>query len=123
MIVGNETGGKIVDQETGEVYEIIVQKDDGSLAVAKQACDMIEGFEREMKEIKKQYEAYKQALKDAMEEYGIEKIDTPNFLVSYVGPHERISLDSKAVEAKYPDVYRECMKVSDVKSSVRVRLR
>ena len=102
---------------------IIVQNEDGSLVVKKQACEMIEGFERQMKEIKKQYEEYKAALKAAMEEYGVEKIDTDNFSVSYVAAYERNSLDSKAVETKYPEVFQECLKKSDVKSSVRVRLK
>ena len=103
--------------------DIIMKREDGSLAVKKQACEMIEGFERQMKEIKKQYDEYKAALKEAMEGYGVEKIDTDSFSVNYIGAHERLSLDSKAVEAKYPDVYQECMKKSDVKPSVRVRLK
>ena len=76
-----------------------------------------------MKDIKKQYDEYKMALLEAMETYGVKKIDTEDFVVSYIAPTERISLDSKKVEAEYPDVYAECLKVSDVKSSVRVRLR
>ena len=114
---------EIINRETGELVEIIKETDDGKLVIAKEACEVISTFERQMKEIKKQYDAYKQALLDAMETHGIKKIDTDDFVVSYVAPTERVSLDAKKVEAEYPDVYRECIKVSDVKSSVRVRLR
>lgn len=112
----------MINKETGEVFDIIVEQD-GKYVIAKQACAMIEGYERQMKEIKDQYAEYKQALLEAMEEHGIDKIDTAGFVANYIKPTERITLDSKKVEAEYPDVYRECMKVSDVKASVRVRLR
>ena len=113
----------MIDRETGEVFEIIKENADGNLVVAKQACDMISACERQMKQIKKQYDEYKQALLEAMEQYGIRKIDTEDFVVSYIGATERVTLDSKRVEAEYPEVYKECQKVSDVKASVRVRLR
>ena len=113
----------IINRETGEVFEIIKKNENGDLVVAKQACDMISACERQMKQIKKQYDEYKQALLEAMEQNGITKIDTDDFVVSYVAPTERITLDSKKVEAEHPEVYKACMKVSDVKASVRVRLR
>ena len=114
---------EIINKDTGEIVDIIKETDDGELVIAKEACEVISNFERQMKAIKKEYDAYKQALLDSMETYGIKKIDTDDFVVSYVAPTERISLDSKKVEAEYPDVYQECLKVSDVKSSVRVKLR
>ena len=113
----------IVDRETGEMIEVIKENEDGKLVIAKEACDIISTFERQMKEIKKQYDEYKGALLSAMETYGVKKIETDDFIVSYTAPTEMITLDSKKVENEYPDVYSECIKVSDVKSSVRVRLR
>ena len=114
---------EIVNKTTGEFLDIIKEDENGKLAIAKEACEIISMYEREMKTIKKEYDEYKKALLEAMENYGVKKIDTDDFVVSYVAPTERITLDSKKVEAEYPDVYRECMKISDVKSSVRVKLR
>lgn len=115
----------IVDQRTGEVFEIIKQNEDGKLVVAKEACDFIVNAEKQMKQIKEAYAEYKEALRQAMEEHGVEKIKTDDFTVSYVAGTERVSLDTKAVEQKYPEVYYDpdCQKVSDVKASVRVRLK
>ena len=113
----------MIDKETGEIFEIIKENDDGDLVVAKQACDMITACERQMKQIKKQYAEYKQALLEAMEEYGIEKIDTDDFVVSYVKETERVSLDQKKLEKEYPKAYYDCQRVSDVKANVRVRLK
>lgn len=115
----------LVDQRTGQVLDIIKQNEDGRLVVAKEACDFILNAEQQMKQIKEAYAQYKEALKQAMEEHGVEKIQTDNFTVSYVAATERVSLDTKAVEQKYPEVYYDpdCQKVSDVKASVRVRLK
>ena len=113
----------MINTQTGEVFDIIVKNDEGNLVVAKQACDMIESFERQMKEISKQYGEYKAALKEAMEEYGVEKIDTDAFVVNYVDAHDRITVDSKRLQTEAPDIYNKYSKVSSVKASVRVRLR
>ena len=114
---------EIINKETGEMIDIIKENENGKLVIAKEACEIISMYERQMKQIKKEYDAYKAALLEAMETYGVKKIDTDDFVVSYVAPTERVSLDSKKVEAEYPEVYQDCMKVSDVKASVRVRLR
>jgi len=115
----------LVDQRTGQVLDIIKQNEDGKLVVAKEACDFILNAEQQMKQIKEAYADYKEALKQAMEEYGVEKIQTDDFTVSYVKATERVSLDVKQVEKKYPEVScdPDCLKVTDVKASVRVRLK
>lgn len=115
----------MINTTTGEVFDIITQNENGEYVVAEQACDMIVSFETQMSAIKKQYADYREALKEAMEEHGIESIKTDDFIVGYIAESERISLDSKAVEKKFPDVYYDpdCQKISSVKSSVRVKLK
>ena len=115
----------LVDQRTGQVLDIIKQNEDGNLVVAKEACDFILNAEQQMKQIKEAYAEYKEALKQAMEEHGVEKIQTDNFTVSYVKATERVGLDVKQVEKKYPEVScdPDCLKITDVKASVRVRLK
>lgn len=100
-----------VDKETGELY------------VAKEVIDVIRNLELDKKRIDKEYKEYKNALKSAMEEYGIEKIDSDELLVTYIDGHERISVDTKRLEEQYPKVYMDCLKASDVKPSVRVTVR
>lgn len=114
---------EIVNTSTGEFIPVITETEDGKLIVAQEACEVIKTFEEQMKSIKEQYAEYKEALLNAMEEYGVKKITTDDFTVTYIAPTERISLDAKKVETEHPDVFRECMRVSDVKSSVRVKLK
>lgn len=111
------------DVQTITATDIIEQTDDGRLVIASQACELIKSFEENMKAIKAQYDEYKAALLAAMIEHGIDKIDTKDFVVNFIAPHDRESLDSKKIKANYPEVYEECKKTSTVKPSVRVKFR
>lgn len=112
----------MINRETGEVFDIIFEQD-GKYVIAKQACEMIESLERQMKEAKDIYAEYKDALKEAMEEHGIKSIDTPNFIATYKEQYERCGVDTKKLEHEYPEAYYDCQKITNVKSSVSVRLR
>ncbi len=114
---------EIINTKTGEFIPIIVEDENGKLTITPEACETIKQFELQMKSIKEMYGEYKSALHDAMEEYGVKQIKTDDFIVTFIKATERISLDTKKVEAEHPDVFRECMKISDVKSSVRVKLK
>lgn len=112
----------IYDGTTGEILEIVEKTPDG-LIVSPDAIAFITQAEQRMKEIKTQYDEYKAALLEAMERYGIDKIDTDNFTASYVAPHMATRVDSKRLASEYPEVYDDVTKASYVKGSVRVRLR
>lgn len=114
---------EIINRETGEVIEIIKKNEDGKLVITKEACDLITGAERQKKEFEKQYGAYKDALLEAMQFFNVKKIETGDFVATRRDETERISLDTKKVEAEYPQVYQECMRISTVKASASVRLR
>lgn len=100
-----------VDQETGEI------------TIPEQIVKAIHENEVAIREAKKTNEEFKSRLLEAMEEYGVEKIESDYFTVSYVGEHETVRLDPKEVQKKYPRVHAECSHVSPVKASVRVRLK
>lgn len=112
----------IVNRETGEILDIVVREED-RLMINPEAVDFIYKAEKQMKEIKKNYEEYKSALLQAMEEFGIDKIDTDNFTVNYVPAHMSNRVDSKKLQSEHPEIYDECSTASMVKPSVRVRLR
>lgn len=103
--------------------EIIVKNEDGTLQVPKKIIEEIKKNEENIKTSKARNDKFKASLKEAMEEYGIEKITSDELTVSYVSEHETVRLDSKAVKENYPRIYEECTKISDVKSSVRVTLK
>ncbi|MEG1582204.1 MAG: hypothetical protein RR334_03525 [Clostridia bacterium] len=46
--------------------------------------------------------------------------DDGRIKVTYIEPSERVSIDSKMVKEKYPQIFSECQKLTNVKASIRV---
>lgn len=97
---------------------------DGSVAVldAKTAADIAE-FERQMKVIKDREDALKQAILSEMESKGIIKIETEEMTITYVAPTDRETFDGKTFRKDHADLYDEYVRISPVKSSVRIKLK
>lgn len=60
-----------------------------------------------------------------MEQQKITSWESPNaqIKVTYVAPQDRISIDSKKIKEKFPQVYAECQKLTKVKAQIRVTMR
>lgn len=113
----------IINENTGEVVEIITQDASGGLMVAPEIVQEMANMERQKKDLEKRFNNYRDALRDAMAEFGVEKITTDEFTAMYIGEHEQVRLDGKLVKEYYPRIYEECTKVVPVKASVKVRLK
>jgi regulator of replication initiation timing len=87
--------------------------------VSKQIAD----FERQIKTIKEQEDNLKQAILEEMETNQIVKLDTPDILISYIAPTDRETFDSKTFKAEHQDLYDEYVKMTPVKSSVRIKVK
>ena len=80
-------------------------------------------FERMAKEIKAKEDALKKAILEEMESKGLIKIDTDELAITYVAPAERETLDTKTLRDELPDIYDAYVKISPVKSSIRIKLK
>ena len=80
-------------------------------------------FEKMAKEIKDKEDALKKAILEEMESKGIIKLDTDVLAITYVAPTERESLDGKTLREELPDIYDAYVKISPVKSSIRIKLK
>ena len=87
--------------------------------VSKQIAD----FERQIKIIKEQEDNLKQAILEEMETNQIVKLDTPDILISYIAPTDKETFDSKTFKAEHQDLYDEYVKMTPVKSSVRIKVK
>lgn len=114
---------EIISRETGEIMDIITQDENGKLTVAKEVISAMVAIEEQNKELKKQYDVYRQALKDAMEKHGITKIDADDITVNYIEESAYCSLDAKRLEVEYPKIYRACTIYKGRKAHVKVRLK
>lgn len=80
-------------------------------------------FERMAKEVKTKEDELKKAILREMESKGVIKLDTGALLISYVAPTDRETLDAKALKEELPDIYDAYVKISPVKSSIRIKLK
>jgi len=97
--------------------------ENGNAVITKEVLDQIAVIDTQMKFYDTQYKALKEQLKEKMEEAGIVKIEMPDVDITYVGPTQRESLDSKALRAEDPEIYNKFIKKSDVKSSIRIKVK
>jgi hypothetical protein len=104
--------------------ENLIKVENGNSLLNAEVSNQIAEFERAMKAIKEQEEALKEAIRAEMEARGILKIEdeTNGMTITYVAPTTRETFDSKKFKADNPDMYDEYVKLSPVKSSIRIKL-
>lgn len=100
---------------------IIIENEIATLDVETSA--KIAEFERQLKVIKEQEDELRQAILNEMEEKNIIKLETDDLVITYVAPTDRETLDSKSLKADMPEIYDEYVKISPVKSSIRIKVR
>lgn len=87
--------------------------------ISKQIAD----FERTIKEIEEKEKNLKQAILEEMENKNILKLENDDFIISYIAPSDRETFDSKSFKADHQDMYDEYIKMTPVKSSIRIKLK
>lgn len=100
--------------------EIIIQENN---TLSEEIEKQIVSIEKRIKKLKEQEEAMKAALLSAMEAKNLIKLETDKMVISYVAPTDRESFDSKKFRSDNPDLYDEYVKISPVKSSIRIKVK
>lgn len=79
-------------------------------------------LERKIKQLKDKQEEIKNSVLKEMESKKIIQIKTDELTINYIAPTTRETLDSKKLREDNPDLYDEYIKISPVKSSIRIKL-
>ncbi|MDB2086914.1 hypothetical protein [Clostridium paraputrificum] len=87
------------------------------------ALQKLQDLEIQAKLIKEQQEKLKENLLNAMEAHGVKKWDNDVMTVTYTAPTTRTSIDSSKLKKELPDVFSKYSKTSNVKSSIRIKLK
>lgn len=87
------------------------------------ALQKLQDLEIQAKSIKEQQEELKEDLLKAMETHGVKKWDNEVMTVTYTAPTTRTNIDSTNLKKELPDVFRKYSKISNVKSSIRIKLK
>lgn len=101
----------------------LITMSDGTPILRPEISSQIAEFERKVKEIGEQEKALKKAILEEMEAKNIIGIETPELKITYVAPYDKESFDTKALRKDMPDVYDEYVRISPVKSSIRLKAR
>ena len=102
---------------------LFVKSEDGAMVLSTDAADAIRAMEVEKKRLEKQYKKYREVLIAGMEEYGLERFESDDLLVTYIPETERVSIDTKKLYKEHPAAAFACERESKVKPSVRITVR
>ena len=102
----------------------LIKIENGNSLLNAEVSNKIAEFERQIKFIEEQEKALKEAIKEEMEARGILKIEDEinGMTITYIAPTQRETFDSKKFKKDNPDLYDEYVKLSPVKSSIRIKL-
>lgn len=104
--------------------ELIKIENDGlTYGLDNEISKQIADFERQVKEIKEKEDELKAKILQEMEANNIVKIDTEELTISYIAPTDRETFDSKSFKADNQDLYDEYVKMTPVKSSIRIKVK
>lgn len=81
---------------------------------------VIKDLQEKQKSLIEKNNDIKEQLKQAMEENGVNTYENAYIKLTYVAPTTRTTVDSKKLKEKYADIYEECSKITNVKSSIRI---
>jgi hypothetical protein len=101
----------------------IVKLEDGKYGLAQDAIDTIITIEKEFDKIKSMQEKYRERLLSLMEEYDVKEIDIPELKITRKFATTREKLNSKKLRKEHPDIYDDCIEITDVKGSISVKVK
>lgn len=103
--------------------EELIKVENGTALLNVGAERVIIEFEEEIKRVREAEAKIKAQILKEMEEKKILKIDTPAITISYIAPTDREQFDSKKFKKEYPRIYDEYVKMTPVKSSIRMKIK
>ena len=101
----------------------MVKLENGEYGLVSDAINTIVEIEKQIKDLKALQDSYKENLLKEMEENNVLKVDTEELSISYVAPSTRETLDSKKLKEDLPDIYDLYVIFTDVKSSLRIKVK
>lgn len=101
----------------------IIERAGSDITVSEEVCERIISLEKQAKEIKKQQDSMKAEILDAMQKYGVLKLDNEFLKIALVPEHDAERFDSKKFKEENPDVYDSYAKISKVKPSIRITVK
>ena len=118
-------GDEWVEETVRKYYasEKVESKPETSLqTVDEQALAKFGNVLKQIAELEKSIEPIREQIKAEMEKRKILNLKAGNVSVTYIAPTTRETFDTKRFKAENVDLYKQYTKVSEVKSSIRIKL-
>lgn len=80
------------------------------------------GLQKKLTTLKEQDAKVREEIKSAMEKHDVKKFETDTVTITYVAPSERVGIDTKKLKEEQPKVWDKYSKVTQVKSSIRIKV-
>lgn len=110
-----EAEGRIYEPE---VVNAVAVLDDPQIALLVQSESEIAKAKAVIKEWEERVSAIKDCAYQYMLDNGLTEMPCEGGVIALKKPSQRNTVDSKRLQEAYPDVYKDCIKVSEVKGSV-----
>ena len=101
----------------------IIERTGSDVTFSKEVCERIISLEKQAKEIKEQQDSMKNEILDAMQKYGVIKIDNEFLKIAFIPEHDAEKFDSKTFKEENPDVYDLYAKMTKVRPSIRITVK
>lgn len=108
-------------EKNGEIYLVPV-KDENQL-ITRSAVDILIEAKEMADYYKKRYEDIQEQLLAAMKEHGVKSWDTEELKATYSPASESTTFDTKKFQEEHPELYKEYLKKSTRKESLRITIR
>lgn len=92
------------------------------ITIANDVVQEVIRIERELKELKDKQTELREGLLKQMQDYNIKSFKTDGLSLTRKLATTKTSLDSKMLQEKYPEIYNECLKTSEVKESLLIKI-
>lgn len=101
----------------------LITIESGIALLTPETAQKVADYERAIKRLKEQSDALKTAILREMEAMHVIKVESEDVSITYVAATDRESFDSKLFRAENPDIYDAYVRISEVKPSLRVKLK
>lgn len=91
--------------------------------VEKKISLAIGDLQDKQKELENKNNEIKEKLLIAMEQNDTKKYENDFLTITYVAPITKNIVDSAKLKSQFIDVYNQCLKVSNVKASIRIKVK
>lgn len=105
----------------GEQYALPAAATTEALIVSPDVVDEIIAIDMQAKELADRRKQLQQGLLELMKVNNVKSFKTDGLQLIYKAPSTRISVDTKRLQERYPDIYTECLVEAQVKESLTIK--